>query len=209
MKKSVLGVAATLLLGAAIGIGAEQAGAPTPNSEFHGAKAALYFSPKGGAAEAVVREIGAAKKRIAVQAYSFTSPPIVNALKRAHERGVAVYVLLDKSNLTGKYSGATYLLNARVPVGIDPKHAIAHNKIMIIDDELPSATVLTGSFNFTKAAEESNAENLLILRDSPELVALYLANWRAHAAHSYALQLKAEEKKPDAAPEKVEAPREE
>jgi len=45
---------------------------------------------------------------------------------------------------------------------IDANHAIAHNKVMIIDGE----TVLTGSFNFTKAAQEKNAENLLIIRDA-------------------------------------------
>ena len=44
---------------------------------------------------------------------------------------------------------------------IDAQHAIAHNKVMIIDGE----TVITGSFNFTKAAEENNAENLLVFRD--------------------------------------------
>ena len=50
---------------------------------------------------------------------------------------------------------------------------------MVIDGE----TVITGSFNFTKAAEESNAENLLVIQD-PVLAAKYLANWSAHAEHS-------------------------
>jgi phosphatidylserine/phosphatidylglycerophosphate/cardiolipin synthase-like enzyme len=50
---------------------------------------------------------------------------------------------------------------------------------MIIDN----ATVLTGSFNFTKAAEENNAENLLILR-SPELAARYTASFLEHRDHS-------------------------
>ncbi len=45
---------------------------------------------------------------------------------------------------------------------IDAKHAIAHNKVMVIDGQ----TVVTGSFNFTKAAQERNAENLLIVRDA-------------------------------------------
>ena len=55
----------------------------------------------------------------------------------------------------------TSLVNAGIPVLIDAKHAIAHNKVMVIDDQ----TVITGSFNFTKAAEEHNAENLLVIRD--------------------------------------------
>jgi phosphatidylserine/phosphatidylglycerophosphate/cardiolipin synthase-like enzyme len=51
---------------------------------------------------------------------------------------------------------------------------------MVID----SATILTGSFNFTKAAEEQNAENLLVLKDAYELVRIYEANIGSHAAHS-------------------------
>ncbi|KHK00318.1 Endonuclease [Desulfovibrio sp. TomC] len=62
---------------------------------------------------------------------------------------------------------------------IDDKHAIAHNKVMIID----GATVITGSFNFTKAAEEKNAENLLIIRDM-SLAKIYLSNWKQHQDHS-------------------------
>jgi len=50
---------------------------------------------------------------------------------------------------------------------------------MIIDGE----TVITGSFNFTKAAEESNAENLLVIRDK-KLAEKYTKNWREHEAHS-------------------------
>ena len=69
--------------------------------------------------------------------------------------------------------------HAGIPIWIDARHAIAHNKIMIID----GATILTGSFNFTKNAEENNAENLLVIR-SPELATKYAANWNAHLEHS-------------------------
>jgi phosphatidylserine/phosphatidylglycerophosphate/cardiolipin synthase-like enzyme len=66
-----------------------------------------------------------------------------------------------------------------VPTKIDAEHAISHNKVMIIDGEI----VITGSFNFTKAAQEKNAENLLIIRD-PTLAVQYTQNWQAHAQHS-------------------------
>jgi len=56
----------------------------------------VYFSPRGGGTEAVVRELGNAKKEILVQAYSFTSTPIAKALVDAHKRGVKVTVVLDK-----------------------------------------------------------------------------------------------------------------
>ncbi len=141
----------------------------------------VYFSPQGGITDAVVREIGTARKHILMQAYSFTSAPIAKALIDAKKRGVIVNAVLDKTNETATYSSATFLANASIPVLIDDKHAIAYNKIMILD----SATVITGSFNFTKAAEQSNAENLLILTDSPDLVQQYERNWTIHAAHSH------------------------
>jgi phosphatidylserine/phosphatidylglycerophosphate/cardiolipin synthase-like enzyme len=141
--------------------------------------AEVYFSPNGGCTAAVVREVGAARETIHVQAYSFTSAPIAQALAQAKERGVQVEVILDKSNRTARYSGADYLVHHGIPTRIDSAHAIAHNKVMIID----SAVVLTGSFNFTAAAERHNAENLLVLRD-PKLAAEYLRNWKLHAVHS-------------------------
>ena len=140
----------------------------------------VHFSPHGGCTEAVVAEIGKAKKSIKLQAYSFTSAPIAKAIVEAKERGVEVTAVLDKSQRTEKYSSATFLHNQGVPVFIDAKHAIAHNKIILID----GTTILTGSFNFTKSAEENNAENLLILRDKAELFAAYEKNFRDHLGHA-------------------------
>jgi hypothetical protein len=148
---------------------------------FTPARVAVYFSPHGGATEAVVRAVNAATQQILVQAYSFTSAPIAKALVDAHKRGVTVLAVLDKSNETDKYSAATFLNNAGIPPLIDDQHAIAHSKVMVID----SATVLTGSFNFTKAAEEKNAENLLVIKEAPALVTAYEATIRMHAGHSH------------------------
>jgi len=92
--------------------------------------ARVYFSPNGGATDALVDEIGRAKESILVQAYSFTSAPIAQALKQAHLRGVKVRVVLDKSQRGERYTSATFLARAGVPVWIDAKHQIAHNKVM-------------------------------------------------------------------------------
>jgi phosphatidylserine/phosphatidylglycerophosphate/cardiolipin synthase-like enzyme len=101
------------------------------------------------------------------------------ALLNSHKRNVKVDVILDKSQRSEKYSEADFLVNMGIPTKIDAKHAIAHNKIMMIDGQ----TVITGRFNFTKAAEENNAENLVVIRDTA-LAEKYTANWQAHAAHS-------------------------
>lgn len=93
----------------------------------------VYFSPHGGCTDAIIRELNKAKSTILVQAYSFTSAPIAEALLNAHKKGVKVEVILDKSQRTDKYSSATFLFNAGISTKIDAKHAIAHNKVMIID----------------------------------------------------------------------------
>jgi phosphatidylserine/phosphatidylglycerophosphate/cardiolipin synthase-like enzyme len=74
-----------------------------------------------------------------------------------------------------------YQVEGSIETQIDDHHAIAHNKIIIIDN----TTVITGSFNFTKAAEERNAENLLVLKDAPELVKLYTENFNVHVMHAH------------------------
>ena len=141
----------------------------------------VCFSPNGKCAMAIADQINIAKSDIFIQAYSFTSAPIAKALINAYKRGVKIEAILDKSNATGKYSSATYLSNNGIPIFIDAKHAIAHNKIIIIDKEV----VITGSFNFTRAAEEKNAENILII-NSKELVKIYIENWMRHKEHSEA-----------------------
>lgn len=134
----------------------------------------VAFSPNGGGAGMIIKAIDQAKKSVKVQAYSFTNADIAQALLQASKRGVEVRVVLDKSQETEKYTSATFLANSGIPVRIDSGFAIAHNKVMILDDE----TVITGSFNFTKAAEERNAENVLILRGNKEVARLYRQNWQ-------------------------------
>lgn len=140
---------------------------------------AVCFTPGGDCTQLIVDAIGQAKREVLVQAYSFTSAPIAQALIEAHGRRVWVSVVLDKSQRTEKYSGADFLANQGVAVRIDDRHAIAHNKVMVIDGE----RVITGSFNFTKSAQERNAENLLVLRD-PALAKRYASNWAAHHEHA-------------------------
>jgi len=139
----------------------------------------VCFSPYGGCTRAIVDQIDNAKSEIFIQAYSFTSAPIAKALVNAHKRGVHVEIILDKSNKSKKYSAGDFTAHMGVTTYIDSRHAIAHNKIIIIDRE----TVITGSFNFTKAAEEKNAENLLIIKNK-KLAEIYIDNWDKHKNHS-------------------------
>jgi len=140
---------------------------------------AVYFSPNGGCTEAITNAIAKAHKTVLVQADSFTSIRIARALVDAHKRGIAVRVIMDESNLSDPHSLIDFISNAKIELRVDAQYAIAHNKVMILD----GATVITGSFNFSKAAEESNAENLLVIQD-PRLADLYTRNWQEHFAKS-------------------------
>jgi phosphatidylserine/phosphatidylglycerophosphate/cardiolipin synthase-like enzyme len=144
----------------------------------------VCFTPGQDCTGIVVDEIAGARRSILVQAYSFTSVPILAALKAAHARAVDVEVIVDKTSARvsksgSRYSAATYLSNAGIPVWVDTRVAIAHNKVMVVDGE----TVITGSFNFTVAAQKSNAENLLVIRDAT-LAERYVENWRRRRAVS-------------------------
>ncbi|RJQ24581.1 phospholipase D family protein [Candidatus Parcubacteria bacterium] len=141
----------------------------------------VHFSPNGGCTNEIMRNLGLAKKQVRVFAYSFTSEPIAQTLILLAMGGIDVQVIIDSGS--AKRSEADNLASNGVKVYLDSKHAIMHSKVIIIDDD----TVISGSFNFSKNAEERNHENLIIIK-SPKLVKLYLNEWEKHKQHS---QLKA------------------
>jgi phospholipase D len=116
--------------------------------------------------------INSAKDEILVQAYSFTSSDITNALIQAYKRGIKVKVLIDRTSKTSRGTKIPELVEAGIPVSVCVVPGIAHNKVIIIDGKI----IITGSYNFTNAAETRNAENLLIIKDK-DLANEYTTNW--------------------------------
>jgi phosphatidylserine/phosphatidylglycerophosphate/cardiolipin synthase-like enzyme len=147
----------------------------------------VRFSPKGGCQDAIVQELQKARREILVQAYSFTADPLTFALVDAKQRGVDVQILLDKSNEVERYSDLSIFLEKGLQPLIDASHAIAHNKVIIIDQKV----IVTGSYNFTNQAENENAENALIIKGHPELAKLYRDNFLSHKEHCKTAELKA------------------
>ena len=133
----------------------------------------LCFSPQQNCIKMLVDTIKNTQHSLYVQAYSFTSYTIARALVHAAQHGVKVSVILDKSNFKpGQKSVASYLIRHHIPTWEDDQPNIAHNKVMIFDDN----TVETGSFNYTYSAQHFNTENMLILT-SKALAQQYLDNW--------------------------------
>lgn len=140
----------------------------------------VIFSPNQGATDAIINAISKAQQSILVSAYSFTSNTIAQALLNAKKNNVDIKIILDKSQVSQRYSSSKFFENLGFDLRIDNKHAIYHNKVMIIDDK----TIITGSFNFTKAAETKNAENVLIIRNNSKLAQSYKQDWLKHWQHS-------------------------
>jgi len=139
----------------------------------------VYFSPNGGCTAAILREIGAARQTVHVQAAQFTSGAIAKALVAAHNRGIDVQVIVDHHKSENK-TQADRLQDAGIPTFTDARHGTAHNKVILVDGKV----VITGSFNFTKDSETENAENLVFIRDKPAVAAAYEENFRRHLEHS-------------------------
>ena len=154
-------------------------------------QSAVYFSPPAigqtmRAEEVIISEIKGAKRSVIVQAYSFTSIPITDALIAKAKEGKYIEIIIDDSAV--KTPATQRLLKADIVVWVDKKHAIAHNKIIIIDNELgDQTTTISGSYNFSEAASKRNAENIRVVHRDP-LGSAYTANWWQHKKHSQLLR---------------------
>jgi len=146
------------------------------------------FTPGGDAAGLIVRTIDAARSQVLVQAFSFTHRDIADALIRAHRRGLNVQVIADRDQTDAIDSAAMQSLTAAgLAVFTDAEHSAAHNKVIVIDQDTGQPALITGSFNFTFAAQNRNAENVLVLRGNPDLTRAFFVNWQQHREHAVAV----------------------
>lgn len=145
----------------------------------------VAFTPGDDAGKLIADAISGARRQVLVQAFSFTHHRIAEALIAAKRRGVDVRVIADKEQ-TEKIptSVIARIAAGGVPVFLDSDHTSAHSKVMVIDAGSQEATLVTGSFNFTQAAQYKNAENVLVIRGNGALAELYLQNWQHHYEHS-------------------------
>lgn len=141
---------------------------------------ATCFTPGDNCMAMIVKAIDGAQGEILVQAYSFSAKPLINALGRAHGRGVKVRVILDKADERERDRAGSRLISQRILPHVDTGVASAHNKVIVIDRD----TVITGSFNFTEAAQKKNAENVLLIKGHPDVAAAYAKNWERRMAAS-------------------------
>ena len=132
----------------------------------------VCFSPGEQCETQIIAALRSAQSEILIQAYALTSKPIASALMDAQERGVSIKILYDAKQASQKHSQISFLTQHGIETKVDAVSGLAHNKVMIIDEKV----LLTGSYNFSHAANYRNSENLLIINDA-SLAKLYKDNW--------------------------------
>ena len=136
------------------------------------------FSPRGKCSAHILREIDSAKQELLVAVYAFTSDDLAGALAQAKKRGVTVQVVIDRDfDRAFDISKGKFLDTQNIPVRRvsgtaqmgDKDPGLMHQKFAVVDRRI----VLTGSYNWTHAAENRNDENLLVFRDASPLAEEY------------------------------------
>jgi len=176
------------LLSAGIGVASAIIGVPALASAQHKTEPAeveVAFTPGDDIAALLVKRIGEAKKTVQVQAYLFTDRRIANALIAARRRGLEVEIIADAAQHQG--GGVLHLKALRragVDVYLNASYASSHNKVIILDAGTREAAVVTGSYNFTNAAQSRNAENVVVISGNPDVTGLFVANFEKHRRQS-------------------------
>lgn len=134
-----------------------------------GAKVEVHFTPSSACEDSIVSLIGSANKTIDAAVYSINNNEIVRALKEAHQRGVKLRILTDKTQAGLKSSKVLDLYRYGINIKVNSSFKIEHNKFAIFDGQ----KVSTGSFNWTNPASQKNSENCLFVAHDSKTVARY------------------------------------
>ncbi len=146
---------------------------PHPRVAIGGTTVETYFAPDDGVARRLIELIAGARMEVAVLAFTFTSDPLAEALLEAAGRGVSVRAVFERDQAEAAGSDVRRLQQAGLDVRLDNSQGTLHHKLLLIDGRI----IATGSYNFTRSAEQANDENLVIL-DDPAAAALLQAEFK-------------------------------
>lgn len=132
-----------------------------------------FFSPKEDIRQVLIDCINKETIAISCAAYRLTDPLIAKALVDAHYKGVKLQFVIDKEGFSALYSKFLYFFALHIPVFIYPpvtmdivdmqkREGLMHNKFMLFHSQ---ELLITGSFNYTKSAQDINQENILVIHD--------------------------------------------
>ena len=129
----------------------------------------VYFSPEDDVMNRIIPIVRGAQSSIRFLAFSFTDYPLAQAMIDRAGRGVDVAGVYEKVGSETESSELRTFFCAKVPARQDGNPRFLHDKLIIVDNRY----VITGSFNFSTNATESNDENVIII-DNPDIANLYM-----------------------------------
>ena len=136
--------------------------------------ASVVFGPEADELPILLAEIGAARQSIRFMVFAFSLDALSRSMLRAAaEHDVSVRGIFDKRSSLANWSQLPALHCAGMGARQDGNYYSLHHKVIIIDERV----VISGSFNFSKAAVQRNDENLVIIRE-PRIAALYIDEWQ-------------------------------
>lgn len=139
------------------------------------AKTDALFSPNGKIKDSIIENINSSVNSIDVAAFVFTQGDIAKALFQARERGVKIRLVINKKQNAKEDTPTLEFIKEE---GLDLRFlkgnvgGVMHNTFAIFD----SATIITGSYNWTEYSEKFNYENAIIT-DEPEVVKKFKENF--------------------------------
>ncbi len=150
-----------------------EAGGTTPHLVVNGVPVENYFAPEDGVGAKIAEKLEKATSSVYFMAFSFTDDRMGKALRERAREGVLVRGVFETTGSQTKYSEFGALLKAGIDVRQDGNPYLMHHKVFIIDEKI----VITGSFNFSASADESNDENVVIIED-PTIAKAFLTEFQ-------------------------------
>jgi phosphatidylserine/phosphatidylglycerophosphate/cardiolipin synthase-like enzyme len=157
--------------------------ANTPNTVFNqdGIPLGVYYAPEDQVIPAIDDVLSRAQTSIRFMTFSFTVDEMGDIIAARANAGVSVQGIFETTGSETQFSEMRPLYCAGLQVRQDGNRYILHHKVFIVDD----VTVITGSFNVSENATNSNDENLVIISD-PDLAAQYVAEFNRRWAEATA-----------------------
>jgi phosphatidylserine/phosphatidylglycerophosphate/cardiolipin synthase-like enzyme len=138
-----------------------EADTPYPVLTIDGIQVEVYFSPDDDVEDRIDEVLRRAAKSIDFMVYTLTSDVLSETILARARAGVEVRGVVERDQASNPGSDYERLRRAGLDVRLDSNPHNMHHKVIIIDDSI----VITGSYNFSRSAEEHNDENVLILYD--------------------------------------------
>jgi phosphatidylserine/phosphatidylglycerophosphate/cardiolipin synthase-like enzyme len=121
----------------------------------------ILFAAEDEVASQLISLIEGARRKIRFMVFSFTHSKIGSAMLARAKAGVDVRGIVETRGSQTKHSELSRLYCAGLQVRQDGNSGMFHHKVLVIDDKI----LITGSFNFSHSADDSNDENVVIVTD--------------------------------------------